>query len=79
MTKEDVIYWFWFMTLVALMACGIMIIMAIDNDNQINKNKELTIECKNEIISLLEIYMPNIRSKFNGFEKNQRAWAKKLK
>ena len=44
MTKEDVIYWFWFMTLVALMACGIMIIMAIDNDNQINKNKELTIK-----------------------------------
>jgi leucyl-tRNA synthetase len=28
-----------------------------------NKNKELSIECKNEILDLLQIYMPSIREK----------------
>jgi leucyl-tRNA synthetase len=42
--------------------------MILLNDN---KSKSLTTECKNEIITLLEIYMPNIRSKFNGFEKTE--------
>ena len=29
-----------------------------------NKNKNLSEDCKNELISLLEIYMPNIKTKF---------------
>jgi leucyl-tRNA synthetase len=30
-----------------------------------NKNKSLSDDCKNELISLLEIYMPNVRTKFS--------------
>lgn len=31
-----------------------------------NKDKSLTLECKNEIVSLLEIYMPSIKNKINN-------------
>ena len=34
-----------------------------------NKNKNLTQECKDEIVSLLEIYMPNIKTKLIGDKK----------
>jgi hypothetical protein len=30
-----------------------------------NKNKSLTSECKKELIDLIEIYMPSIKSKIN--------------
>lgn len=35
-----------------------------------NKNKNLTVECQEEIIDLLNIYMPNFRLKMWGVEKN---------
>jgi len=35
-----------------------------------NKNKSLSDDCKNELISLLEIYMPNVRTKFSDLRED---------